>query len=79
MTERYEYNAHVCFIGEYITINHDGWLETEEIIDIDTAGDRLVDQADDFIKDYYGFSPKSIATVDIEVDWRNYPEELDYA
>ena len=77
MTEVYEYSANVCFIGEYITINHDGWLETDEVIDLDTAGDRLIDQSDDFIKDYYGFSPKALATVDIEVDWRVVPMELD--
>lgn len=73
MINQYEYVANICFICEYMTINHDAWLETEEVIDLDIAESRIIDQADDFIKDYYGFSPKAIATVDIEVDWRNYP------
>ena len=77
MTEQYEYVAQVCFVGEYITIHHDSYLESEELIDLDIDWERLVEQADDFIKDYYGFSPKALATVEIEVDWRSYPDGVE--
>ena len=77
MTKQYEYGGNICFVCEYMVINRDGWLETEEVIDLETAEARIIDQADDFLKDYYGFSPKDFATVSIELDWHYYPDEAE--
>ena len=75
MTREYEYSAGVQFICEHMAVYHDAWLVTHEYFDLDQAESLIIDQADDFLNDYYGFSIKKLATVDIEVLWNNYPED----
>jgi hypothetical protein len=78
MTEKtYEYSADILYICEYMTINHYAWVTLDELHDLEDAEPLLVDQADDFINDHYGFVPSKFATVDIQISWSHWPEELE--
>jgi hypothetical protein len=72
--KEYEYSAGIQFICEYMTVYHNAYLITNEYFDLDEAEVLIIDHADEFLNDYYGFSIKKLATVDIEILWDSYPE-----
>lgn len=75
----YEYGAGVTYICEFMSINHHAWVTLDDLYSLDEAEQLLLDQADDFINDHYGFLPSKFATVDIEILWSAWPSELDGA
>jgi hypothetical protein len=77
MTREYEYGAGVQFICEYMSVFTEAWLMTHEYFDIDDAEDLVINHADEFISEHYGFNIRNFATVDIEVLWNKYPEDED--
>lgn len=75
--KEYEYGAGITYICEHMTINHEAWVALDQLYELEDAEEFLLIQADDFIKDFYGFVPSEFAVVDIEILWSFWPDELD--
>lgn len=72
--EVYDYRASITWVFDFMTINHVCAMEYEEMMDYDTADERILFDAQRFLSDFYEIDIDKYKCQEVHIDWEEFPE-----